>query len=400
MALSFGLSTKPGAASKAPAKSAKKASIFDDDFDEEIGQDNQDVGQNITDFDGTPCLSSTSQNQRPKAAGTKPKSKPSTGPPTLKGKAQRVEYGDLSGNRASNKHATAAEELDSSVWDYDSFHDAQTSVTTARKAAAKQDAIERKPKYMDNLLDAAARRKQDLLVAREKLLQKEREAEGDELADKEKFVTNAYKAQQEEARRIEADEQKKAEEEEKRRNAGTGGMRGFYKGMMAENEKKHQEAMEVAQKLEQGVRLPVEEAEKTKTDAELAEELKAKGINVYVNEEGQVADKRQLLSAGLNIAPSGTASQGSADHLKTQSRPAQQYQGRNRNDQRATRERQTRMMEEQLAESTKRAADEEAEDLRKREHAAKSRKTDTDISSAKERYLARKREAEAAKKAG
>jgi len=401
MALSFGLNTKPGAASKAPAKPAKKASIFDDDFDDEPGQHNQDVGQDITDFDGTASLSNTTQKSRSKATGTKPKSKRVTGPPTLKGKTQRVEYGDLSANRASNKIASTAEELDATVWDYDSFHDAQTSVSNARKAAAKQDAIERKPKYMDNLLDAAARRKQDLLVAREKLLQKEREAEGDELADKEKFVTGAYKAQQEEAHRIEEEEQKKAAEEEKSRKAGMGGMQGFYKGMMAENEKKHQEAMEVAQKLEQGVQIPVDQAERSKTDAELAEELKAKGIDVFVNEEGQVADKRQLLSAGLNIAPSGTGSgQGSADHLKTQARSAQQYQGRNRNDQRATRERQTRMMEEQLAESAKRAADEEAEELRKREHAAKSRKTETDISSAKERYLARKREAEAAKKAG
>ncbi|KAK4962340.1 hypothetical protein LTR28_004522, partial [Elasticomyces elasticus] len=57
---------------------------------------------------------------------------------------------------------------------------------------------------------------------------------------------------------------------------------------------------------------------------------------------------------------------------------------------RAMRERQTRMMEEQLAEAQKRAAEDEAEELAKRERAAKSRKTETEIGSAKERYLARK----------
>ena len=41
----------------------------------------------------------------------------------------------------------------------------------------------------------------------------------------------------------------------------------------------------------------------------------------------------------------------------------------------------------------KRQADDEAEELRKKEHNAKSRKTEGDISSAKERFLARKKAA-------
>jgi hypothetical protein len=56
------------------------------------------------------------------------------------------------------------------------------------------------------------------------------------------------------------------------------------------------------------------------------------------------------------------------------------------------------MMEEQLEQAAKRAADEEAEERGKLEHASKSRKTEGDISSAKERYLQRKREAAAAAK--
>ena len=58
------------------------------------------------------------------------------------------------------------------------------------------------------------------------------------------------------------------------------------------------------------------------------------------------------------------------------------------------------MIEEQLAQAAKRAADEEAEEQRKTEHAAKSQKTNKDIGSAKERYLQRKREAAATKAAG
>ena len=66
----------------------------------------------------------------------------------------------------------------------------------------------------------------------------------------------------------------------------------------------------------------------------------------------------------------------------------------------AMRERQSRMMEAQLEQATKRALEEEEEERQKIERASKSRKTEGDIMSAKERYLARKREAEEAKKRG
>jgi len=58
-------------------------------------------------------------------------------------------------------------------------------------------------------LESAATRKLDYIRAEEKMIQREREAEGDEFADKEAFVTQAYKDQMAEVRR--------AEEEEKRR---------------------------------------------------------------------------------------------------------------------------------------------------------------------------------------
>lgn len=66
----------------------------------------------------------------------------------------------------------------------------------------------------------------------------------------------------------------------------------------------------------------------------------------------------------------------------------------------AMRERQSRMMEAQLEQASKRAFEEEEEERLKVERAAKSRKTEGEIVSAKERYLARKREAEEAKKRG
>lgn len=59
-------------------------------------------------------------------------------------------------------------------------------------------------------METAELRKQDRLRAEDKMIQREREREGDEFADKEAFVTEAYKKQQEELR-IAEDEEKKRE---------------------------------------------------------------------------------------------------------------------------------------------------------------------------------------------
>jgi hypothetical protein len=55
------------------------------------------------------------------------------------------------------------------------------------------------------------------------------------------------------------------------------------------------------------------------------------------------------------------------------------------------------MIAEQIEAANKRKADEEAEERTKLQHAAKSQKTAGEISSAKERYLQRKKEAAEAK---
>ena len=53
------------------------------------------------------------------------------------------------------------------------------------------------------MLSTAATRRLDHLRAEEKMIQREREAEGDEFMDKEAFVTQAYKDQMAEVRRAE-----------------------------------------------------------------------------------------------------------------------------------------------------------------------------------------------------
>ncbi|KAG9376566.1 Zn2Cys6 transcription factor [Pyrenophora tritici-repentis] len=159
--------------------------------------------------------------------------------------------------------------------------------------------------------------------------------------------------------------------------------------MLAEREKRHQKAMEAtAQALKDGVK-PVVEEKKEKTDAEIVEELRKQGKNVILNDEGQIADKSQLLKAGLNIIakpkPASTPTTTAAPKY-TPPTHANIKGGRN-----AQRERQTAMIAEQIEAANKRKADEEAEEQAKIEHARKSQKTASDISSAKESLTCRKR---------
>lgn len=65
------------------------------------------------------------------------------------------------------------------------------------------------PKYIHGLLATAATRRLDHLRAEDKIMQREREAEGDEFKDKEAFVTQAYKDQMAEVRKAEEEERKR-----------------------------------------------------------------------------------------------------------------------------------------------------------------------------------------------
>ncbi|KAK7548175.1 putative nuclear speckle splicing regulatory protein 1 like protein [Phyllosticta citricarpa] len=391
MSLQYGLNIKkkPG---QAPSRAKPKALFGGDDSDSDKDNTANDNVEEIGAFDldaSSKASSSAKLKPRPKEGATS--KQPST-------KSQVSPYGDLSSLRNQRKQQEEAEALDPSIYDYDAAYDALHANDAAKKAKERAEAAQRKPKYMEGLLASAEVRKRDQLRAKEKLLQREREAEGDEFADKEKFVTEAYKKQQEDLLKLEEEEKRKEEAERKKRGPG---MSGFYKNMMDEQEKKHQEAMQATEKAQVGaLEVPSEEELKQKSDAELAKEMKEKGIDVMINDEGQVADKRQLLTAGLNTAPKPKQpSAAPAPSSHTSSSHQQSYQGRNSN-RNAVRERQSRLVEQQLEQAAKRAADQEAEEAAKFERAAKSRKTTNEISSAKERYLQRKREAAAAAAAG
>ncbi|KAJ5605570.1 hypothetical protein N7510_008351 [Penicillium lagena] len=360
-----------GSGSKPSIKPLSKNSIFANDEDEDEAKD-KERQEGVT--------MGLNQSQSKKAASTK------------------QDFTNLSTLRSSRKHAEEAEELDPSIYSYDAVYDSLHAKPNKTATANKSEV----PKYMDNLLRSAEVRKRDQLRARDRQLAKEREAEGDEFADKEKFVTAAYKAQQAELRKIEEEEaRREKEEEERRKQNGNAGMVGFYRDMLSRGEEQHKEVVKAAEEAAKRVKegeIPGETDQEPaeKTEDQKAAELNARGAHIVVNEEGQVVDKRQLLSAGLNVAPKPKAPVGAAAQA---SRPVATRPGVNAGFQAGRagqRARQTEMVAQQLEERARQ--EEEAEAARQKEIADRSRskKTEGDVSSAKERYLARKREREEA----
>lgn len=424
--LSFGLSLKKAHSNPAPAK--RKPATFGDDDDDDTGPSAFAVPRGKASKGKQPPvpaavqevaiteLDALSTAQAPAAAEPpsptrKPKSKPLTAaappPPKLSAGTDTApphsQFGDLSSALSSRRHAEAAADLDPTVYDYDEVYDSLKAASRKKKEAAKaaEEEERSRPRYMASVLGAAAVRERDRLAAEEKRLAREREAEGEEYKDKEKFVTEAYRRQQEEVRRAEAEE-KVREEEERRRNEGKG-MAGWYKDMLDRGERDHEEVLraveETLQRKKQGAVETGEEKEdkqgdeEAKTEEELAKELLRKGKKITINEDGQVVDKRELLQGGLNVG-----ARKKAEALREKSRLAAGQESQQQakggvfvGGKQAMRERQTRMLEAQLEQSLKRAREEEEEAKEKLELVAKSRKTEAEISSARERYLARKR---------
>ncbi|XP_033321039.2 nuclear speckle splicing regulatory protein 1 isoform X2 [Megalopta genalis] len=92
---------------------------------------------------------------------------------------------------------------DPTIYQYDEVYD-DMERTKSQSIEAKVEV--KKPKYIQNLLKAAERRKREQEHRIERMVQKEREAEGEMYADKESFVTSAYRAKLEEFKKLEEED--------------------------------------------------------------------------------------------------------------------------------------------------------------------------------------------------
>ncbi|XP_011065285.1 PREDICTED: nuclear speckle splicing regulatory protein 1 [Acromyrmex echinatior] len=95
---------------------------------------------------------------------------------------------------------------DPTIYQYDEVYDDLERSKGQLDGTSKQK--EKKSKYIQKLLKTAERRKKEQEHRIERMVQKEREAEGEIYADKESFVTSAYRAKLEEFKKMEEEEAK------------------------------------------------------------------------------------------------------------------------------------------------------------------------------------------------
>ncbi|KAI0374985.1 hypothetical protein BV20DRAFT_406080 [Pilatotrama ljubarskyi] len=313
--------------------------------------------------------------------------------------AQSVEM-----SKSMKKKLEQEKKVDSTVFQYDEIWDKIQEAKQKQKEAKEADAKERKPKYISGLLASAATRRLDHLRAEEKMIQREREAEGDEFKDKEAFVTQAYKEQMEELRRAE-EEERRREEEEKKKKKGVGtGMAHFYRKLLEESEQQHEQTVAAAeasvrigpQGPSQNLTITKPPEFKPKSDVELAQLAREQGKEVELNDDNQIVDKRELLSAGLNLAAPNTRRLGLHTSTRSRSGSAEPAQVHRAVGVAASRqeinERRAREVQRQLEEEQERIRAEKArQELESINRVVAKRNNEESVKSARERYLERKR---------
>jgi|SRR5712671_5450079 len=183
----------------------------------------------------------------------------------------------------------------------------------------------------------------------------------------------------------------------------SGGMAHFYRKLLEESEQKHEETVAATQSTSRTVRGPqgaalnltiVRPPEFTpKSDAELARVAREQGKDVELNEDNQIVDKRELLSAGLNLSAPNTRRIGLHAPKKSDARTAEAHRAAgSAASLKEIKERRMREISSQLAEERERVVMEK--ERQERETTARlvaRRNNEADIQNALERYQERKR---------
>ncbi|KAK9478581.1 coiled-coil domain-containing protein 55-domain containing protein [Lipomyces japonicus] len=152
---------------------------------------------------------------------------------------------DLVAQSIRNSEITANYETqDTSLYAYDEVYDTMKAAERTVRAELQKDA-DGKSKYQKSLQESLKRRNEDRMIARDVLNKRDREDEGDEFADKEVFVTSAYKKQKAEVEQLKA-KQKAKEEEEKKKDKKRQGLSTIYHKVLSQAEDTHQAAVRAA----------------------------------------------------------------------------------------------------------------------------------------------------------
>ena len=255
-------------------------------------------------------------------------------------------------------------------------------------------------------------------------MQHERELEGDQFKDKESFVTQAYKDQMEQVRKAEEEEKRREgsscsvpyfhgsltnqtlrlTEMQKKQNGPSTGMTHFYRKLLEESEQQHEAtvaAMQVKRVI--GPQAPTPNLTIIKpsdftpvSDLELARVARDQGKDIEINDDGQIVDKRDLLSAGLNLSLPNTRRLGKQLPGVTRDESDKPVETHTAVGTAASRreinERRRREIMQQMGIEKRRVASEKQQEDEKSRRTAAKRNTESDVNDARERYMVRKRQ--------
>ena len=118
---------------------------------------------------------------------------------------------------------------DPTVYQYDEVYDKIEEKKQEENVAKNLDKAAKKPRYIHNMMKNAERQKRENERRIERQVQKEREAEGEQFADKEKFVTSAYRKKMEEMAKLDEEEERQDRIEKALDVKGQKDMSGFYR---------------------------------------------------------------------------------------------------------------------------------------------------------------------------
>jgi len=158
-------------------------------------------------------------------------------------------------------------EEDPTIFQYDEVFDQMEA--TKVEQSGKKKVVDKKPKYITNLLKQAEIRNQEEERRKERKVQKEREAEGDEFADKEKFVTSAYRKKMEEMQKLEEEDKKRQAMEEILDVTKQKDMSGFYRHLYRQTmgeEKGQKVKPEIKEEIKTEIKEEIEETERSVED--------------------------------------------------------------------------------------------------------------------------------------
>ena len=164
-------------------------------------------------------------------------------------KSMKVKANNSGLKKQAKIQMSKALEEDPTVFQYDEVYDDMEKKKEVEKESKKD--IDRKPKYVHNLLKAADERQKEFERRVERQVQKEREAEGDMYADKESFVTSAYRKKMEEIAKQEEEEARKAQIEAALDVRKQNNMDGFYRHLYRQTMGEEKEQVEARKKEEE-----------------------------------------------------------------------------------------------------------------------------------------------------